>query len=114
MSKMDPQVKEVWIDALLSGKYKQGRTKLQNQDGEFCCLGVLCDLYDKAHPNATLRDAKGYAGKWHSLPYEVRSWSGISEVGEFHLVDGTHCSLARLNDEGMKFPDIANVIREHF
>lgn len=111
---MDSQVKESWIAALESGNYPQGRVKLQNQDGEFCCLGVLCDLYDKAHPNATLRDAKGYAGKWHSLPYEVRSWSGVSEVGEFYLLDGSHRSLAGLNDGGMKFPDIANVIREYF
>lgn len=114
MNKMDPQVKETWIIALESGDYPQGRVELQNWAGEFCCLGVLCDLYDKAHPNAILRDTKGYGDKLHSLPYKVRAWSGVSAVGEFRLADGTRSSLATLNDEGVKFPDIANVIREHF
>ena len=32
-----------WLEALRSGKYKQGRRFLRN-NGEFCCLGVLCDI----------------------------------------------------------------------
>ena len=115
MSKMDPQIKETWIAALESGDYPQGRVDLQNWAGEFCCLGVLCELYDKAHPNAPLRDAAGYGDKLHSLPNKVRAWSGIVHpVGDFVRSDGTRTSLATLNDQGTEFPDIANVIREYF
>lgn len=37
---MDSKIKEQWVAALRSGKYKQG-TGYLNRDGKFCCLGVL-------------------------------------------------------------------------
>lgn len=39
-----PTVKEAqqWANALRSGKHKQGKGKLQNNDGTVCCLGVGC------------------------------------------------------------------------
>lgn len=36
-----------WIDALRSGKYKQGKSNLARRAGdtiEYCCLGVLCEI----------------------------------------------------------------------
>jgi hypothetical protein len=34
-----------WIDALRSGKYKQGKSELHNSDtNEYCCLGVLNEI----------------------------------------------------------------------
>jgi hypothetical protein len=41
--KMDPKIKEKWIEALRSGKYEQGEGTL-NKDNKFCCLGVLCEV----------------------------------------------------------------------
>src|SRR6056297_2776684 len=35
-----------WIDALRSGKYEQNISALRSNDNKFCCLGVLCDIYD--------------------------------------------------------------------
>ena len=35
-----------WIAALRSGEYKQGRSYLRD-GAEYCCLGVLCDVYRK-------------------------------------------------------------------
>jgi hypothetical protein len=43
---MTPELKATWIEALRSGKYKQGREYLYRSNGEFCCLGVLCDVLD--------------------------------------------------------------------
>lgn len=40
-------LRERWIAALRSGQYIQGRHQLRKND-TFCCLGVLCDLYDKS------------------------------------------------------------------
>ncbi len=42
--KMDPELKQKWLDALRSGKYKQGEGQLRNVQDEFCCLGVLADI----------------------------------------------------------------------
>lgn len=39
-------LRERWIAALRGGQYVQGRRMLRKGD-TFCCLGVLCDLYDK-------------------------------------------------------------------
>jgi hypothetical protein len=53
-----------WVKALRSGKYRQTREQLRAADAEgqptdgFCCLGVLCDLFAKDHPDA----------KWLSKP----------------------------------------------
>lgn len=33
-----------WVVALRSGTYKQGRGRLRNANGEYCCLGVLCEI----------------------------------------------------------------------
>lgn len=43
---MDASLKREWLEALRSGKYKQGKLCLRDQDNAFCCLGVLCDLVD--------------------------------------------------------------------
>lgn len=33
-----------WVEALLSGKYKQGRGCMRTANNEFCCLGVALDV----------------------------------------------------------------------
>lgn len=48
---MDKNIKKLWVEALRSGKYKQGKNYLHRViDGEnrFCCLGVLCKIADLA------------------------------------------------------------------
>lgn len=45
---MKKSVAMKWVNALRSGKYKQGRMYLHNKAANtFCCLGVLDDLYPK-------------------------------------------------------------------
>lgn len=44
--KLNPQVKEIWLSALRSGKYKQGSHALHSLEGPYegyCCLGVLAE-----------------------------------------------------------------------
>ena len=43
---MDQKVKEAWVAALRSGKYKQGKDALRKLDNSFCALGVLYDVID--------------------------------------------------------------------
>lgn len=43
---MNPEWKEKWITALRSGDYSQGVGNLMGEEDTFCCLGVLCDIYN--------------------------------------------------------------------
>ena len=42
--RMNQEIKKIWVDALTSGEFQQGRGSLHNKD-EYCCLGVLCELH---------------------------------------------------------------------
>lgn len=117
---MKPEIKQQWVDALRSGKYTQGRGRLRNQAGDFCCLGVLCDLA-----------AEAGVGKWEltdacapsfeggpdlddvsevKLPGFVKQWAGLNTLNPFvHINRGTE-SLASLNDSGKSFNRIADLI----
>lgn len=129
---MNSEVKKIWIKALLSKKYKQGKGCLKRGD-EYCCLGVLTDLYlKKFHPEIVWNQITDLypVFKNHNdvdfdkfLPEEVMKWAG------FTLNDPIVCyspedpasgvfeaegSLAVYNDEGSSFEEIAAIIQEAF
>ncbi len=131
---MDNRVKREWLKALRSGKYRQGRGQLKEQrfkeskhcgqegrelKSSFCCLGVLCDIYQKENPSYW--DGEAFvAGILTSdkntsvLPNCVKIWAGLkSSDGRLPLVFGTE-SLAEMNDNGVGFENIADVIEEAF
>jgi hypothetical protein len=42
---MNAEIKTKWVNALRSGKYKQGKNVLRDDENDcFCSLGVLCDI----------------------------------------------------------------------
>lgn len=41
---MNAELKAKWVAALRSGEYRQGQGVLKTSKGEYCCLGVLCDI----------------------------------------------------------------------
>ena len=47
MKELDENLLLDWIQKLKSGEYKQGKYYLRCGD-EYCCLGVLCDLFDSS------------------------------------------------------------------
>lgn len=114
---MDQKVKELWLEALRSGKYAQGKDALRIGD-KFCCLGVLCDVYKKAKNDGEWVSS-GNADKMmfvlnkdrsHAvLPSPVRLWAGLNNPNP-NLTQGDFTSLATMNDSGRSFKDIANVI----
>lgn len=98
-----------WVEALRSGKYKQGKGRLRDGDC-FCCLGVGCDVYD---PSGWGRDAIN--GDFYRAPYivgnlppEVRQHFGVKRMfGEY----GDYGGLAEINDDTMgTFSEIADII----
>lgn len=119
---MSPEIKAQWLEALRSGEYKQGTGYLHRGD-EFCCLGVLCDLAEKAGvvksgPSEAFTDQTVYDREVSSLPRSVRLWSGINTpmamVGDIENDDGLWIGddLAMANDSGYSFRMIADLIEE--
>ena len=84
---MKPEIKARWLTALRSKEYAQGRGALcQQHNGimEFCCLGVLSDLYAKDHNVPWMPPDR--AGKAHTLhceagelPNQVLDWIGLED-----------------------------------
>lgn len=46
---MDPRVKKMWIDAMLSGEYEQSPTRHREDKHTFSAFGVLIDVFLKEH-----------------------------------------------------------------
>lgn len=127
--KLESEVKAMWVAALRSGKYTQGKgtLRLQNKEtGEckHCCLGVLCDLYNSklwkgpAQYSNTLEGDYIQYGTQDDIqtnypPIEVYSWAviGGTNLGYMRVtINGEHLSLAAHNDEGRTFAEIADAI----
>ncbi len=92
---------ELWCAALESGEYKQGRFHL-NFNGEYCCLGVLCELAVKEDI------VQHFNGMDAVLPLEVMRWAGLATSSGVY--DDTNLTFN--NDvEYLPFPEIAAIIR---
>lgn len=86
-----------WVEALRSGEYQQTTMSLRNGD-KFCCLGVLCDLYN---PNG-----------WSKINFEDYNYGGKREMPPIQVTEATTPTLnfrrlAEMNDDGSDFPTIA-------
>jgi hypothetical protein len=119
--RMDKEIKAKWIEALRSGKYKQGRTRLRTANDEFCCLGVLCEVMNAERVQTTFDDQPylylyGSSAKSASfLPKELADAAGIDGYGSIGKEIDGRWTLAGLNDHaGYTFEQIADVIEEHF
>lgn len=122
---MRPDVKVKWLKALRSGKYEQADGKLYDGDNQFCCLGVLCDIYRKERKvgfdkmwdgvnffaneedRETLDDHDGV------LPPSVVSWAGLKTESPAVRVNGELTQLSALNDSGeYSFEELAKIIEK--
>jgi hypothetical protein len=103
---MNKNVKHKWVKALRSGDYKQGKGCLLNlKEGEanYCCLGVLVNLFEKEHHLQFNKQLSGWGeNHGYKLPLLVSEWSGVSNSQESVLME--------LNDREIPFDTIACVI----
>jgi hypothetical protein len=119
---MDQQIKDAWVAALRSGTYKQGSCYLRDIKDNFCCLGVLCDLYAAEHGVDWFIgcDKNTYAfGDDEAtavLPRCVMEWAGMKTCeGRIGMPGYHNHSLMVLNDYGdHDFSAIADVIESRW
>lgn len=111
---MNKRIKKLWIKALRSGKYKQGRDKLRQGRGDnrtYCCLGVLESLHCAATGKPFRRNPHG-----ETLSQRTAAWAGIDRNEGDAMVEsetGSNVYLATLNDTGYSFDRIADRIEKH-
>lgn len=105
---MKKEIADLWVAELRSGKRKQAFEQLRDDD-HFCCLGVLCDI------SGQLKwEGSAYGDQLCQLPFAVQEWAGLnSKLGAFR--DGfSRGTLSNLNDVGMSFDEIADVIEQRW
>lgn len=120
---MNPEIKAEWQAALRSDEYPQGNGWLRDSKGNYCCLGVLCDLYrKKTGKGEWVKD--GLLGPWRFavdqfdqnsafLPIAVRNWAGIDYANPSVVSNpknGDRNTLSYLNDNNTPFVEIADII----
>lgn len=107
------QQKQDWINALRSGRYKQGKGVLCINDDllkekKYCCLGVLCDLNGiKFYPHPE---------KKKNAPFYIKDSFGDFAEYSFPVEDlllDEAAELATMNDRGVSFNDIADWIERN-
>lgn len=115
---MNEEIRDEWVRRLEGGDYTQGRTALRIGD-EYCCLGVLCEMAVEAGvvrrvPNGNFF---GYTNgearpEEYLLPLPVMLWAGLDTVNPWSqlLEEG----LTAMNDSGVPFSEIAQIIRDEF
>lgn len=116
---MDKELKAKWLDALRSGKYVQGRGALRTESDTYCCLGVLCDVVGeewKRKPSGAwgVELVGGEFVESGVLTPTVRDKCGLNACNpEVMLPGGVYPeALSELNDSGMSFAEIADLIEE--
>lgn len=101
------EARELWAQALESGKYKQGTGQLAVEtDGGLlhCCLGVACEVAMETGVLATYDPDDGDLAAYSSVQERL----GLRHDDGFY---GEDDSLVKDNDTGGTFPEIAAIIR---
>jgi len=107
---MNKLSKQKWLDALRSGKYKQGKDNLRNtlnNETEFCCIGVWADITDsKGWNDEGWGDTKNDEFPDHLITSLTKNGFTYSDAMEYLN------NLANKNDAGVNFNAIADMIEK--
>ena len=134
MNTVNKELVKKWVEALRSGKYKQGRKALRNKNDEFCCLGVLCDIskkdlgidWEPEESGIYVMEKNGgllpdrvweYIGRKATTDYKVQISITNPKLPDFIAKNypSGYLYLVTLNDTyGLSFEQIADIIEEEF
>ena len=115
---MNPEIKKLWVEALKSGKYKQGARKLKKEirknsqwETKHCCLGVLCEILEPLgfkiiNPNEEYNE-RIFEHK-EEPNYPAKEICNKAEISKNQAKE-----LAGMNDCDLTFEQIANYIEEN-
>jgi hypothetical protein len=126
---LNPGVKRLFLKALRSGEYEQGRLQLRTNEDTYCCLGVLTDLAVKAgivkweHSDygwgveARLPNGTDYIDT-SGLDYKILEWAGLENEtgigGNIFFGGAKEDNLMNCNDEQLlTFEEIADIVEEN-
>lgn len=124
---MNQQIKKLWIDALRSGEFRQGKSRLRSSIDKFCCLGVLCELHRREKgldwSNQGYDDSShfSYDSEASFLSEEMIEWAGLKSKNPSVKISDRITLLSTLNDGGsdkigtiepLPFNKIADLIEE--
>jgi hypothetical protein len=110
-TEMRQALQKRWLEALRSGEYKQGRRVLRKLD-TYCCLGVLCNLYDPSNWHQT--DYEESAAPIYKY-YDRDSYPPPNVLLAVGLEKQEAKKLAMYNDRfRMPFEQIASILEKHF
>lgn len=107
----------LWVEALESGNYQQGRGHLRYTDEEteqttHCCLGVAAEVCERNGGAKFVNPGGAF------LHFEAQEWYGLGRYAynpNLETEDGDLLSATTLNDsKGFDFPTIAAAIRRTF
>jgi hypothetical protein len=119
---MNQEIKKQWVEALRSGNYNGARGCLRSDNNSFCVEGILCKIHSKA--TQTPWNYGKYLGHKYGIPNEVVEWAGLQsqivnntnnggDFGDSIHIKIPNITLDRLNDMGMPFSEIADLIDQH-
>lgn len=102
---MKKEIADLWVNALRSGKYKQGQGCLRFDD-KFCCIGVLCEI-------------SGFEYEWGAgfpdSDDQIVQWAGLRDPqGKIPIQFQNSTLLTSINDFGVPFSQIADLIEKHW
>lgn len=106
---MPQLLKDQWVDALLSGQYRQGIGSSYNHDTRaFCVVGVMMDVIAHTYPHMLRWNPmiKWWVSDTYDTPYQAMMALSMS--------DSLTSDCITMNDiKHMSFTDIAHWINEH-
>lgn len=111
---MDKELKKKWIDALRSGKYRQGTGRLIRtgiSENEYCCLGVLCSVMGMEEEGDVFRDKTTHLGYETALAELAEQLGLEKKVSLKGVQTDLQDKLINMNDSlGWNFEKIANYL----
>lgn len=104
-----PEKVAKWVEELRSEEREQGTGHLRQGD-KYCCLGVYCEFVAEITPQVSLpNEIFEFNGAREFLPDSVAEDFGWNDNPSVYI-DGVRHPLSELNDSGMTFSQIADII----